>query len=325
MANFHTRTVLIVMGTLMAISSTAQAGNSKNFSKQLSLITENDRYLLQGNDRYYTNGIMLNYSLIKHSEKPQLLKRVIKFEVGQKLYTPYSRKIYTSRRIDRPITGYLYGKYSQSNFKKYNQLIEWGVSLGTIGKAALGEGMQDIFHKIIHVNSDWYGWIWDYQLNTEPGINLHGQYAIGLLRNVVPFMQVTPVIKGTLGTSFTNINQGILFQIGKINLLHQSSYWNASAEEASSRDGAGMELYFYYYPELTYQFYNATVQGGYFRKDKGPYISDLEDLVLAHQFGTAFAMSRCTVRLEVTIQSKESKSQRFTHDYGGIHLGYRFN
>jgi len=86
-----------------------------------------------------------------------------------------------------------------------------------------------------------------------------------------------------------------------------------------------MELYFYYYPELTYQFYNATVQGGYFRKDKGPYISDLEDLVLAHQFGTAFAMSRCTVRLEVTIQSKESKSQRFTHDYGGIHLGYRFN
>ena len=72
MANFHTRTVLIVMGTLMAISSTAQAGNSKNFSKQFSLITENDRYLLQGNDRYYTNGIMLNYSLIQHSEKPQL-------------------------------------------------------------------------------------------------------------------------------------------------------------------------------------------------------------------------------------------------------------
>lgn len=319
-----TRAVVTGIAILLAVTTRAQVGSSRNFTNQFSLVTENDRYLMQGKDRYYTNGIMLNYSRAKQVNKSWNLKRVNKFELGQQLYTPYSRKIYTTRSIDRPITGYLYGKYLQSNFIKKNQLLEWGVSVGTIGKAALGEGMQDLFHKMIHVDAEWYGWIWKYQLNTEAGINLHGRYAKGLL-NQLSFIQVTPVTSGTLGTNFTNISQGILLQLGKFNEQHQNSWWNASVEAPGSQEVPGMEWYFFYYPEIKYQFYNATIQGGFFRDDKGPHTSGLEDWVMTHQVGAAFAMSRYTVRLSVTLESKEAQTQRYSHDYGSILLGYRFN
>ncbi len=63
----------------------------------------------------------------------------------------------------------------------HNQFFQWGVSAGTIGKASLGKEMQNSFHRLINVNRSW-GWIWDYQLKTEPGVNLHGLYAKELLK-----------------------------------------------------------------------------------------------------------------------------------------------
>jgi lipid A 3-O-deacylase len=316
------RAIAALFCLTVSFSSTSQSYNQPGFSKQLSVVTENDRYLMQGRDRYYTNGVFFNYTRVGHAANGEVAKRVHHYEVGQKLFTPYSRKIYDSSQIDRPVTGYLYGKYTQLNFKEGNQLLQWGVSVGAVGKASLGQQMQNSFHKVISVNSDWWGWIWGYQLKSAVGVNLHGLYAKGLLNEQSSFIQLTPVSQAVAGMDYSNISQGFLIQVGKFNPLHQSTYWNATVDNEQTPK---TELFFYYHPEIAYQFYNATVQGGLFLKDKGPLVSEIESWIVKHQFGAAFAISRYTIKLEMILQGKEARSQRFTHDYGGIHFGYRVN
>lgn len=322
---FYNKISCLVIFLLLSFSSRGQENGTRSFSKQLSVLTDNDYYLLQGKDGYYTNGLILNYSRIHASKKPAIIKQVNQYEAGQKLYTPFSRKITTTSEIDRPITGYLYGKFSQSDFLKNNQLFQWSISVGTIGKAALGEQMQNTFHKLINVNSSYWGWIWDYQLKSEPGINLEGRYAKGLMPDETSGIQITPVSQVTLGTTFTNFKQGILLQLGKLNAFHESAFWNASVQEKNVSKTNKLEIFFYYYPRLMYQLYDATIQGGLFRKDKGPFTSRLKPLVFTQQLGGVFTFERYILRLDITFESKEAASQHLNHAYGGIQVSYRFN
>ena len=319
-----TRFAYLIIYLFLCISSHGQSAGSKSFSQQLSVLTENDRYLMQGRDRYYTNGLMIKYQNLHRAKNPAIIKQVDQYEMGQKLFTPYSRKIYDVSQIDRPVTGYLYLKYTQSKFMEHNQFWEWGISVGAIGDASLGEAMQNSFHKLISVNSDWWGWIWKYQLNSEVGFNLHGSYAKALLgsKSVV---QITPFTQAVLGTIFSNISQGVLIQFGKFNPISESAYWNASIQDKQTTKPVNSELFFYYHPEVSWQLYNATVQGGLFRKDKGPIVSSIESFVVKHQIGVLVGVHRYMLKLEAVLQTKEASSQYFGHNYGSIHLGYMFN
>lgn len=302
----------------------SEAQHSISYSKQLSITTENDFYLLQGKDAYYTNGIIINYSKIHHSDKAKFIKQTDQYEIGQKIFTAFSRKIYNVSEIDRPIAGYLYAKFLRTSFLTHDRFFQWGISVGTIGKAALGKQMQNGFHKLIDVDPGIWGWIWDYQLKTEPGINLHGLYAKGLIDDKKTFFQLTPVTNITLGTSFTNISQSVFFQLGQLKPPGESAYWNASVEEKGVRAIKKTELFLYYLPGLKYQLYNATIQGGLFRKDKGPITSTVKPLVFTQQLGALCSLDRYTLRLGIVFESKEARSQHFNHTYASIQGSYRF-
>ncbi len=308
---------------LLFFSSQGQKATHENFSKQLSFITENDFFLMQGKDGYYTNGIMFNYSTSHRSKKPSFIKQVDQFELGQKIFTAYSRKIHTPDQIDRPVTGYLYGQFLRTGFLKRRQFLQWGISAGTIGKASLGEALQNSYHKLIHINTSEWGWVWDYQLKSAFGINLHAKYGKALVEHPNSLIQVTPVTQLSLGSFFTNASESVLFQFGKMNLQHKSVYWNAAVSDEP--ESYRPELFFYYYPQLTWQLYNATVQGGLFAKNKGPIISDPEPFVLLQQLGAMYSFKRYSFRLAVTFKSEVAKSQRFNHKYGSLQFNYRFN
>lgn len=319
------RFISILFLLLLFFSSEAQHPASRIYSKQLSITTENDYYLFQGKDAYYTNGIIINYSKIHHSKKSGFIKQTDQYEIGQKIFTAYSRKIYEASQIDRPIAGYLYAKFLRTGFMTHNRLFQWGVSLGTIGKAALGKQMQNGYHRLINVDPNLWGWIWDYQLKTEPGINLHGLYAKGLVYTPKSLFQLSPVTNVTLGTSFTNISEGLFFQFGKLKSPDQSAYWNASVEENPATPVKKTELFFYYYPEIKYQLYDATMQGGLFRKDKGPITSSVKPFVFTQQLGALYSFDRYTLRLGVVFVTKEASTQHFDHTYGSIQGSYRFH
>jgi len=304
-------------------SSEGQRNASSHFSKQLSFITENDFYLMQGKDGYHTNGIMFNYSIIHHSKRSSFVKQVDQFEIGQKMYTAFSRKIFTPDQIDRPITGYLYGQFLRTGFLKSRQFLQWGISAGTIGKASLAEALQNSYHRLIHINASYWGWVWDYQLKSAFGINFSAKYGKGLVENPNSLVQLTPVTQLSLGSLFTNASESLVFQFGKMNVQSKSAYWDAALHD--KQENLKAEIFFYYYPQLTWQLYNATVQGGLFTKDKGPIVSDPEPFVLLQQMGAVYSFKRYSLRAAVTFKSEVAKSQRFNNKYGSLQLSYRFN
>jgi hypothetical protein len=305
------------------LSAKSQQNRPEHFSKQLSFVSDNDFYLLQGNDGYYTNGFILNYNKLHNSKRSGILKQVDQFTLGQKMYTGYSRTIYSPDEIDRPITGYLFFKFSRSDFFIKNQMFQWGLSAGTIGKASLGELIQTSYHKLIDINTSEWSWVWDYQLKSAFGLDLHGKYAKALVPNGNSFMQITPVSAATLGMNFTNFSEGILLQLGKIAKQSESAFWNASLTAKENKNQP--ELFVYYYPKLTWQLYNSTIEGGLWNKNKGPIVSDPEPFVLLQQLGAMYSFKRYTLGIGVSFSTKEAKSQRFNHKYGTLQMGYRFN
>jgi hypothetical protein len=304
-------------------SSEGQHNAANHFSKQLSFITENDYYLMQGKDGYYTNGIIFNYSAIHRSKSTSFIKQVDQFEIGQKMYTAFSRKIFTPDQIDRPVTGYLYGQFLRTGFLRRRQFFQWGISAGTIGKASLAEALQNSYHRLIHINTSYWGWVWDYQLKSAFGANLHAKYAKALVKKEHSILQVTPVTQLTLGSIFTNASESLLFQFGKMNVQSESGYWNAALHDKQVNFTS--EIFFYYYPQLTWQLYDATVQGGLFNKDKGPMVSEPEPFVLLHQLGAMYSFKRYSLRMAVTFKSEVAKSQRFNHKYGSLQFTYQFD
>lgn len=302
------------------------AQSSGTFNKQISIAHENDGLAFRGTDGYYTSGIFINYSTLGKIKNAGINKIINEYEIGQKIYTPGIREVFVIKELDRPITGYLYGSYNQTRFFKGNTFLKLGISAGTVGPAALGKEVLDLFHPLIKINSEFWAWMFEYKLKNELGINLNGSYAFSILEpQNAGIFQITPVSSLTLGTTFTNIKQSVLFQIGKHNTMVESSFWNARLYNDNSKPNDKPEYFLYYQPELTYQLYNATVQGGLFRNDKGKLVSQNKSIVLLHKIGATLARSRYSVGVSINFPGKEAKLQRTSHAYGGFQLGYRFN
>lgn len=296
----------------------------KVYGKEISIRFDNDFFAGRGTDKYYTTGLFISYSKLAKAKKPSIVKKINTFEIGQRVYTPGQRNVYVVKELDRPITGYLYGQYGISYFKQNNRKFTLGASVNTVGPAGLGQEILDAFHPFIKINSDYWDWMFEYQLNNAPGINLQGSYAMSLLKKE-GLLQITPLTNVSLGTSLTNLSQSVVFRFGKENAMHQSAFWGSriqSADEAKPKHK--VEIFGYYQPELTLQLYNATIQGGLFIKDKGRIVSTPKPVVVSHRFGVMLANNRYSGGFHLTYQGKESKSQFDSHIYGGINLAYRF-
>lgn len=300
--------------------------DTSGFNKQISFSHDNDFFAFRGTDGYYTSGIFINYSTVKKTNKPGVIKTVYNFEIGQKIFTPGIREVFVITELDRPITGYLYGAFSLTKFKQKSKFLKLGVAAGTIGPAALGKQLLDAIHPLLKINAEFWDWMYDYQLKNQPGINVDGSYGFSVIRQSNPgLFQITPVCNATLGTTFTNIRQSVLLQFGRQNEMHQSGFWNARIEsDGTSVPRYKKEVFLYYQPEFMYQVYNATVQGGLFIKDKGGITSKLQPFVLINKFGVMLASQRCSLGFHYTFQSKEAKSQENGHIFGGVQIQWRF-
>ena len=294
------------------------------YKKQFSFTCDNDFFLLSGSDRYYTNGLFFDYSMLPKRSINKKLKQVNKLQLGQEIFTPYKRKITPGNinELDRPITGYLFFDYSQRKFLNNRRFWGWGITPGLIGPAALGEEVQTSWHRVIGVKSKW-DWIWAYQLKNEPGINVHAEYAFNILNGGLSCIQITPITNISLGTLITNAKEGLLFQFGNFNDMDKSEQWGSRISTLQAKE-IKKEFYFFYEPSILYQVYNATVQGGLFRSYKGPITGYLNQFVISNELGFTASLRKYTASIKIVYQGKETPSQFDSHIYGSIMAGVRF-
>ena len=295
---------------------------AQNFRNEIGLRSDNDAYLAFGRDRYYTNGLYLTFrqaGKIADTSK-SIQKKIWEVEIGQSMFNAQSGAIPDVKYVDRPFAAYLYGGLKLKWFLKNDQVLQASANVGTIGPAALGEDAQELLHKIVgfyDVNG------WQYQVNNEIGVNTEFEY-MRLLVSTSESADFTLRTTARLGTTFSGAGAGILFRAGSINRLSNSASAGSRISADNTSGNIRREFFFFAQPSLNFVAYDATVQGGMFRDDKGPITYSPTRLRFSQELGACFADKRWTVSFSVTFSAKDTKIQRHSHQFGTVGLFYRF-
>ena len=138
---------ILLLGLLIGVARIA-AHAQEAYKNEFGFQSDNDAYLFYGQDRYYTNGLMLYFRRATPLKKnrQQLEKFTYEITAGQKMYNPYSGYAPRIERHDRPFAGYLYAGLKTGFFYKNESVLKTGLSFGTVGPDALGEDAQQLLH-----------------------------------------------------------------------------------------------------------------------------------------------------------------------------------
>lgn len=301
------------------------AASAQSHSSEAGLRTDNDAYLFEGSDRYYTDGIFLFYrQALKTVNNTKLQNKVLGFELGQKIYNPLTANISSAGFIDRPFAGYLYAGSSLNLLYKDESNLKLDVQVGVIGPAAGGEGTQ----KFVHNAFDFYpvnGW--KYQIKNAFQVNFSAEYNRLLARTGA--FDVSVSAYGNLGTGFTGAGVGPLFRLGKLGQLFNSVSTQSTAiiKENAPQASKG-EFFLHYKPQLNYVAYDATIQGGLFTKQPAGSLqvtSVPERVILTNQAGVSFVSKRWVIDYTANFPTKAVKDQRYTQQWASVSFIYRFN
>lgn len=315
--------IWMLMAVMLCQAARAQRSRPGHFRNEIIFITDNDNYTLQKRDGYYTNGFYLSLQQLSGRKSRRVLKTIMRYELGQMIYNPYKYSITDPAQMDRPFAGYLYIKATRSVFFNRGNNLRAGVSAGMLGKASGAQQTQQNYHKLIHIYAV-EGWT--HQLNNEPGVNLHVQYTHPLSGplSAGQMVDLHAIGKGTLGTSFTNATAGLLFRIGFMEQSTQSVAWDSRLHGAAPAYRNPIEVFAFFQPEAMVQGYNATLQGGLFRKDKGPVTADLQPWLYQHRMGFMIGLRRFSTVIALVHRTREARQMRRKENYGSIQLSYRF-
>ncbi|MES2331645.1 MAG: lipid A deacylase LpxR family protein [Bacteroidota bacterium] len=310
---------LLIYGAslLVSIAARAQSGTER-FAREFSFTTENDAYLFHQNDAYYTNGFLFSLKTAKERKGKKIIKA---WELGQMIYTPLIRKTSGPADIDRPYCGYLFLKFSEAKFTGKNSVLQFNGGLGQVGDASFGESVQNSYHKLLG-----YGRFtgWQYQVQNALGVDLGLSYAHTLFEDS-SWIKLMPVVEANLGMVFTNAKLGSYLCIGSFENNANSALWNARVQAADATTRKNHEIFFYWHPEVIFQGYNATVQGGMFSKGSGTAVlKDPTPVMFQQSWGICFAQGRWTTQFALVFQTREAESQKDPQRYGSAQVSYRF-
>jgi hypothetical protein len=287
-----------------------QYGVPDSYRHEISVTTENDAYLFQEKDAYYTNGISLDYHTAYYRG---MQKRVSNFELGQKIFTPFRLSIRTRADIDRPFCGFLYARYSQTRFLS-NSVFQWSATLGQTGKASLGEALQNAYHHIFNYKT-FNGW--QYQVQDAFGLDLSAVYARPVVHT--SSLKIEPMGQVSLGMNYTNAGVSANICLGRLADDAHSMLWHARVD---AHEAPKAECFLYWKPELIYQVYNATLQGGLLFKGTGAELADPTPWFFQQSIGLYAAAGKWSGHVAWVYQSKETPGQLYPQQYGSIQLNY---
>lgn len=295
-----------------------------DFKNQFGFRTDNDAYLAYGQDRYYTNGLFISFRRATDQSRLKKLHKLIwEIEGGQKMYNPQSGNIKDINLVDRPFAAYLYAGGSINMLFNSENALKVSIQAGTIGPNAKGKETQELLHSVLGFY-EIKGW--EFQVNNETALNTSVDYKHFLNRSASGSTDFTVDSYLNVGNTFSGAGAGILFRAGDLRkLFHSASTGSAISNNSSAKELPEREFFFYAKPMLHYIAYDATIQGGLFRNDKGPVTFEAKPVVFSQQAGLIYSKNRWTADFSVIFKSRELKSTAKPHQYGSAALYYSFN
>lgn len=250
----------------------------------------NDFFTLFNKDRYYTNGLKFTTSTFNENDR-------INVGVGQDIYTPGKKQLTTPQYDDRPYAGYLYAESSIERPDKDGVNI-FGVQAGTVGPSAMGEQVQNGFHKLINGVS---AKGWNNQLHDEPTLNFAFDRIKGDFANISGARFKTFSFMGAhLGNVLTSVNLGGEAQA----LLWQHENYTLTFAASGNTSYVARDIF---------------LDGNTFRDS----LSVSKDTVRANaRIGFQADYKKFFIRFVYVGESPQFKQQQDGYHYGSLVIGY---
>jgi len=312
--------IFSIVAVFIASQSIAQS-----YKSEFGLQADNDSFLGQGSDRYYTNGLFINFNTalkIKDADTAKLKNKILGFEVGQKLYNPQNGHIPGPTYIDRPFAGYLYAELNLNLLYANESNLKLGAQVGVIGPGAAGEEVQTFIHNTFgfyHLDG------WEYEIHDGAQLNLSAEYNKLLYRQSVIDASLTT--KAALGNGFTGASAGLMFRAGNYNQLYSSV--STQSTVSSLKNVAPLhqhEFFGYYKPAINYVAYDATIQGSLFNKTVYPYqvIDTKKPFIFSNQVGGAYTTNHWVFDASVIFNTHATEEQHRSEQWGVVAVYYRY-
>jgi lipid A 3-O-deacylase len=317
-------TIVLLLFFFSCFTCIKAQDTSAAYTKEFTITTENDNYNFTKQDRYYSNGLFLRYQWFTKHTSTNLATKLHRVEAGQMIFNPYLNRRSLEQVLekqDRPYAGWLYGSYGQTNVFTNSSVLQFDAILGLLGPAAKGKEVQTNYHKLIGLYK-LYGW--ENQLFNEAGVNASIRYYHPLIASTKTVsLHITG--KATLGNTFTNASAGVLLKLGKLETDQYSAYWVGRLGQTKQQQRNKTEFIFFLEPTLMAQAYNATVQGGLFRSNKGNYTSALNPFIYIIKTGFILSGQRVSFSTYYHFKQREAKSMIDPQEvFGAFAVSYRF-
>jgi lipid A 3-O-deacylase len=310
--------LFIFLGTLLALSLKGQA----DYTRETGIVSDNDAYLMLALDQYYTNGLILYFRYVPKEFSEKLYNKIIEFRIGQKIYNPFQGYVPWIERMDKPFAGYFFVETGISRFYKNESMLKTNLQIGVLGPSSHAEEVQLFYHRAFNL----YGIDgWQYQVHDAAGLNLDLTYLKSIRYFFNKQIDISIYSELRAGTINDDVSAGVLTRasIYKLHPLYNSNY-TGSAISRNKDISSEKELFLYFKPQLSYIFYDATIQGGIF-SESSPVTFDVRPLLLQLELGISGSYKNLNAGYSVIFHTKDAKNNLVKdHIYASIYLAYRF-
>lgn len=275
----------------------------ENNLDRLTLQVDNDSFVFNFVDKYYTSGIFIHYEF--NSKKFPLLKSdkgvLLKATFGQKMFTPKKPATDVVENYDRPFAGWLFA--SLSSFKQNeNHIFGLGLELGVTGNASQSKAAHQWFHRAFNLSGTP---VWEAQIPSELMFTASTTFKKKFTNKI--FSESVAAI----GSKDVYFMQGMYFLFfDNFKTFHQLS---ANKSRVSA------------YTAIKYKFigYDALIEGSIWN-NKTPLTREITRNMFLAEAGIKFHFDKMRFDVSYHYNTKQaSKAQG--HIYGSLNISYIFN
>lgn len=304
----------LILAASFLITSFSQA-QTEFRNREFSITNENDVYLLLNNDKYYSNGVFLDYRFSPPSDT-NTVKRVIGLGLAHRFWTPQDVTIANPELYWRPYAGLFSLRAESSGFYGENRRFMYGLEMGLMGKGSGAQAFQEGYHKLFGF-PDPQGWDTQIASGFIIDFKLQYDYQFVLSPGLLDLISGTSV---SVGNGFTNARQRLDMRIGKLRSLRYSSFFDALIGEGS--DKVTTHNYFFLGYGIEVVGHNATIEGHAFGDDS-PLTKSIVPWVRHLRLGFATNSETTGFRVVYNWLSEEVKGRAGRHAYISLELNLR--
>lgn len=323
--------LILFIGSLLSVihgnNATAQPVNSKH---SLRILWDNDFINVRGDgtDRYYTNGMRIDYFYTKKQKAKFLSSLLLNISdnnnniygwgLAQFMFTPKNIAVPNIQYNDRPYAGALYSIHSLQSIDKIKKIkVTSEIRLGVIGPLSFAKETQIWAHGVINYTKP-LGW--HNQVPNDIILNYNISIEKQMLQPSKKILLVG-IIETFSGTTYNAAGVGFMVRVGKFN-----DYFDEISVSQTKKNKS--QLYVFMKPVARVVLSNALLQGGLLNQispqSKGYILSkdQIERVVVLYEVGITFKKSKYSMTISQKSIGAEFKGQ-YTQEYGSLMMQFK--